>query len=400
MKNTTYKTLAASFMLVTVFMVLHTAHADNGPMIQTGVQGQVNAGAPAGGSTPPAGEGFFARLFHRDDISVSTDSATLGADATASAPVGRGAGMGGRIMAGMKNADSLVIGNVTAISGTSISMTGLDGTTYTVDASSATVAKGIGKDATVGAISSIAVGDKIAVAGTHSGTDIAATKIMYGMNGAMMKAAGSIMGDKPGMIGTVASVSGTTLTITGKDGTTYTVDASAAAITKGMGTSASTLAFSDIQVGDTVAVLGTFNGSTVTATKVIDGVSADMQGALAAAGWQKPAVSGSVTAVSGTTISVTGTDGTAYTVDASSAQFIKGGDTDGSTITIASIAVGDTVAVEGTLTGTNVVATKVIDGVRAGGMPQGGDTVASGSAPAQPSFLKKIGTLLGHLKFW
>ena len=396
MKNTTYKTLAASFMLVTVFMVIHTAHAqDNEPMMPAGANAPMQAGAPTDG------QGFFARIFHRGDAPAPTIGASMNTDATASAPAGRG--MGPRPMTGMKSADSLAMGTVTAVNGTTVTMTGLDSTTFTVDASSATISKGLGAESTAGTISDIAVGDRIAVAGTHTGTSIAATKVIYGLNGAMMKAAGTMMGDKPGMIGTVASVSGTTITITGKDGTTYTVDASGATLTKGMGPDAKTIAITDIATGDTVGVAGTFSGTTVTATKVIDGVSLDMKGAIAAAGWQKPAISGSVTAVSGTTITVAGKDGTVYTVDASAATFVKGEADSGSATTIAGISVGDTIAVEGTLSGASVAATKVIDGVRPMGkdMLQGGDSVASGSASHPVStILQKIGTFFGHLKFW
>lgn len=69
-------------------------------------------------------------------------------------------------------------------------------------------------------------------------------------------------------------------------------------------------------------------------------------------------VMGKVTAVSGNTITVTGPNGTSYTVDASSATVSKI-----VTIPVGQITVGDTVGVQGTLSGTNVTATHVMDGI-------------------------------------
>ncbi len=71
----------------------------------------------------------------------------------------------------------------------------------------------------------------------------------------------------PGAMGTVAAVSGNSITLTGKDGTTYTVDASAAQIDK-----ISTVSVSDIKVGDTLGVEGTVSGNSVTAKHIMDGM--------------------------------------------------------------------------------------------------------------------------------
>jgi len=76
-----------------------------------------------------------------------------------------------------------------------------------------------------------------------------------------------------------------------------------------------------------------------------------------------PTVSGSVTGVSGNIIYLTGTSGTNYTVDATSAKIRKAG----ATIVVSSILSGDSLSVRGTLTGTNVVATSIMDGVLAAG---------------------------------
>ena len=75
---------------------------------------------------------------------------------------------------------------------------------------------------------------------------------------------------------------------------------------------------------------------------------------------------GTVSAVSGTTLTVTGrvmpkstTPAPNYTVDASSATVRK----DNTASNVSAIAVGDTVRVQGTRTGTNIVAKIIIDGV-------------------------------------
>ena len=70
-----------------------------------------------------------------------------------------------------------------------------------------------------------------------------------------------------GVAGTVTAVSGNTVTITGKDGKTYTVDASGAAILK-----TSTITVGQIAVGDTVGVHGTVSGTSVTADHIMDGI--------------------------------------------------------------------------------------------------------------------------------
>jgi predicted lysophospholipase L1 biosynthesis ABC-type transport system permease subunit len=70
--------------------------------------------------------------------------------------------------------------------------------------------------------------------------------------------------------GVVASISGTTLTMTeeaNEGGATYTVDASNATITKN-GAAAS---LSSIAVGDKIFVKGTVTGTTVVATSINDG---------------------------------------------------------------------------------------------------------------------------------
>ena len=91
-------------------------------------------------------------------------------------------------------------------------------------------------------------------------------------------------------------------------------------------------------------------------------------------GMMKPAIFGTVTAVSGNTSTVSGKTGfgktasatTTYSVDATNAKISK----NNASSSISAIVVGDTVLVQGTITGTNVVATMIRDGVVPG--PRGG----------------------------
>ena len=143
-------------------------------------------------------------------------------------------------------------GTVSAISGTSITMTGTNGTSYTVDASQVKIMNGL-------SISNIQVGDKVQVVGTVSGTSIAAKSI----NDQSFQGRNIFMGS-------VTAVSGSTITISGRNKMNYTVDASQATVTKGMGTKATTVAVSGIVVGEQITAVGTLNGSTVTATTIRD----------------------------------------------------------------------------------------------------------------------------------
>jgi hypothetical protein len=103
-----------------------------------------------------------------------------------------------------------------------------------------------------------------------------------------------------------------------------------------------------------------------------------------------PGVFGTVSSVSGDTVTVTATArptrpmpeqasagvsastvvaGTMYTVDATNAKIYKGSAT--TTVSVSAIATGDTVMVQGTVSGTNVAATVIRDGVNGtmGGQP-------------------------------
>jgi len=166
-------------------------------------------------------------------------------------------------------------GSVTAVSGNTITVKDKrTGTSFTVDATGATIQKftrpasGTTPTAkptpTTISVSGILVGDNVTVQGTVSGTNITATKIMDGM---MMGRGGFGRKGPHGAMGTVSAVNGNTITLTGKNGTAYTIDASSAKVKK-----VSDSSVSNIAVGDTLEVSGSTSGSTITATNIVDGL--------------------------------------------------------------------------------------------------------------------------------
>ena len=166
-------------------------------------------------------------------------------------------------------------GTVTAINGNTLTVTDKrSGTVYSVDASSATIEKFSAPAAgsttrptpTTVTVSAITVGDNVMVQGTVSGTTITATKITDGqMMGFRMGFGGHPGGPGRGTSGTISAINGTTITLTGKDGKTYTIDAASSSVKKISQTSLNNLA-----VGDQLMVQGTTSGTTITAKNIID----------------------------------------------------------------------------------------------------------------------------------
>ncbi len=98
----------------------------------------------------------------------------------------------------------------------------------------------------------------------------------------------------------------------------------------------------------------------------------------------KPAVFGTVSAVSGNTITVDGKQGfgtnavaITFTIDATNAKITKNNVVG----TVSSILVGDTVMAQGTLTGTTLVATIIRDGQMGKGVRNGPDNNQTGKTP-------------------
>jgi hypothetical protein len=169
---------------------------------------------------------------------------------------------------------------------------------------------------------------------------------------------------KHGAFGTVASINGSIITVTDKDGKTITIDASNADFMKGPGNAAG-ITISDIQVGDKLMAMGDVNDTTVSAKHIDD---ASLMGRIL--------FGGKVTAVNGSSITIEmpqrpatpPTQGqkpeaptmTTYTVDLTSASLSKPGK-EATTIALSDIKAGDRVAITGTLNGTTVSAKTLSD---------------------------------------
>ena len=122
--------------------------------------------------------------------------------------------------------------------------------------------------ASSGAVSDIKQGDHLVVAGSASGSTIAADRITDSGSTATNAPAGPRGGNLRFAAGTVSSINGSTLTITESDSTKVTVTTSGGTAV----TTASAASVLDLAAGETVEVSGTTaSDGTVTATAIREG---------------------------------------------------------------------------------------------------------------------------------
>lgn len=183
---------------------------------------------------------------------------------------------------------------------------------------------------------------------------------------------GMLKGDKmmkPAIIGSVTSISGTTITLQGRitpgnnASTTFSVNASNAKVYKERASST----LSSITVGDMIFVEGSVSGSNVTATVIRDGVKGvgfgpgkredHASSTPAFTGNGQPLVAGKISAVSGNNLTVTTGNGVVYTVDATNAKILKGKEVS----TLANVAINDGVLIQGAVNGTSIIATTILE---------------------------------------
>lgn len=184
---------------------------------------------------------------------------------------------------------------------------------------------------------------------------------------------------RPIVSGTVTSITGNNITLLGHLGmangsstqTTYTVDATTAKIIKNNATTT----LSSILVGDTLSVEGKLTGTTVVATVIRDGIF-DGRGRgnmmknnpandLQLQGNGQPVLAGTVTGIGGTTLTLTNKSNVTYTVETATAKILV----NGTSSTLTSIKVGDMVVVQGSINGTAITASLVIDSGTQKAMP-------------------------------
>jgi len=175
-----------------------------------------------------------------------------------------------------------IFGTITSISGNTLTVQGKNNssTVYTVDATGAKVVI----NGQASSLSGLAVGNQIAVRGKSTGTNqISAQSIMKGMP-PIVKGAPRLNGIMHGgaVVGSITAISGNSLTVQGKNGTVYTVDATSAAVK--VNGQASTL--SALAVGDQISARGTQNGTNqITAQTISKGTMGKGFGAGGARGF-------------------------------------------------------------------------------------------------------------------
>lgn len=145
-----------------------------------------------------------------------------------------------------------VVGTVTTIVGTTITLTNKSGTVYTVDATNATFPQ---KPVPV-TLANILVGDELSVVGTVTNNTIVAKKITN-----MSYFNRTVFG------GRVTAIAGNMITIVTMKKTPLTIDASNATFTKNF-ESANALVITDVKVGDMIMAIGAQSGTTITASKI------------------------------------------------------------------------------------------------------------------------------------
>lgn len=192
-------------------------------------------------------------------------------------------------------------------------------------------------------------------------------------------------GMMPAVVGKVTAINGNSISVLGRQniartpGTakpttttppaevTYTINATNAVVVKNKATST----VSSIAVGDMLMVQGTVSGTNVTATNIRDNVIGTRVGGNngdnskprtgtstpAFVGNGQPIVAGKIVTVSGNTLTVTTATNITYTVDATNAKVLKGS----GTIALSNVVAGDSVVVQGAISGSSVTASTILD---------------------------------------
>lgn len=258
--------------------------------------------------------------------------------------------------------------------------------TLTVDATNAKITR----DSAAITVSDITVGDRVSVQGTLTGTNVVATVIR---DSQVNKDKTFPEKTTPNVIGKVSAINGNILTIISKQGfnkaepkatVTLTVDATSAKLLRGN----KVIALTDIAIGDNIIVQGAITGTNVVATVIHDGKigngknnNDNNQAILQIEGNGQPIVAGAVSTITGSTITITNGSNVTYTVDATNAKIVQGKNI----ILISGVKTGDNVIVQGTVNGTSVVASTIIDQVTAANLK------------AKAGFFGSIGQFFKHM---
>jgi preprotein translocase subunit YajC len=155
------------------------------------------------------------------------------------------------------------VGTVATVGTNTFTLKAKDGSTVTVDVSSATTYRD--RDVTSPTFANVTVGETVAAFGTKTGSTVAATSVGIGGPGGG-PGGGGPGGSPPAAVGTVVTVGTNTFTLKTNDGTTVTVNVSSSTTYRDREVTSPTLA--NVTAGETVAAFGTDTSNTVTATSV------------------------------------------------------------------------------------------------------------------------------------
>jgi preprotein translocase subunit YajC len=162
----------------------------------------------------------------------------------------------------------VAFGTVKSVGDSTFTITAGDGTTVTVNVSSATTYRD--RAVTSPTMANVTVGAHVAVFGTDTSNVVTATSVAIGQPGGDMSGPmGGPGGTPPVALGIVKSVGDGTFTITARGGTTVTVNVSSATTYRDRAVTSPTIA--NVTVGAHVAVFGTDTSNVVTATTVAIG---------------------------------------------------------------------------------------------------------------------------------
>lgn len=239
-----------------------------------------------------------------------------GASAAPSTPRGHRHGWG-RALKGPRGAflarGKAPLLKVSSVNGNTINAATQAGRAITVTVSATTAYTEAGSTA---ALSDIQAGELIRVRGTRTrASSVQARAVVIVL---------------PRVAGVVTSVSGATLTVTGRDALPHTINTDSSTRYLSGGQSAS---FSDVKVGSAIVAQGKLNADgSLTAVRVAIVL---------------PHVSGKVTGVSGSTVTIANVWGQTYTVNTSSSTtYVAPG---GVTATLSSVTPGERIVAAGTL---------------------------------------------------
>lgn len=242
--------------------------------------------------------------------------------ATASDGVGHSSKVKSRVHPGMMKkavAKPTVVGTVSVVNGSIVTLTAKNGTVYSVDLTSAKIVRHFGAKMVV---SDIQVGDMLMVRGIVTGTSVLATSATDQ----------SLQAKNGHFTGTIASVNGNSFSLQSGSRGIETINLASDAVITKLGQA---MTVKDLVGGLNVSVTGVWDkvNNNVTASKVVIIVKE-----------QKLSVTGTVESVSGTSLKVDTTDGKVYSVDASKAHVTYSHGRKGS---ISIIQTNDTVSVIG-----------------------------------------------------